>query len=90
MTEALLSAPEPSDGGESIPVSLIAEGALDGLSPFEQGLASAADFKGKAGQALAIPGADGRTARELLELCAPARVEATLVRGVGAERGAGG
>jgi leucyl aminopeptidase len=89
MTEALLSAPEASDGGESIPVSLIAEGALDGLSPFEQGLASAADFKGKAGQALAIPGADGRTVRVLFGLGDPARVEAMLFRGLPAKLAAG-
>lgn len=78
MTEVLLTAPK----GETIPVAIIAEGELDGLSPFEQGLAATAEFKGKAGQLLAVPGVDGKTARVLFGIGDPARAEAMVFRGL--------
>lgn len=76
MTEVLLTAPE----GETIPVACVAEGALEALSAFEQGLAGTAEFKGKTGQLLAVPGADGRTARVLFGIGDAARVEAMAFR----------
>ncbi|MFA7261807.1 MAG: leucyl aminopeptidase family protein, partial [Caulobacter sp.] len=82
MTEVLLTAPQASSGGETIPVFLVAEGDLDGLSPFERGLAATAEFKGKAGQLLAVPGPDGKTARVLFGLGDPAKAEAMLFRGL--------
>ncbi|MDP2260541.1 MAG: leucyl aminopeptidase family protein [Caulobacter sp.] len=85
MTEVLLTAPE----GETIPVVCVAEGALDGLSAFEQGLAAAAEFKGKTGQVLAVPDADGRTARVLFGVGDAARVEAMAFRALPARLPAG-
>ena len=89
MTEVLLTAPETLNGGETIPVVLISEGDLSGLSPFEQGLAASAEFKGKAGQALTVPGADGKTTKVLFGLGDPARVEAMIFRGLPAKLAAG-
>jgi leucyl aminopeptidase len=85
MTEVLLTAPE----GETLPVLLVADGDLGGLSPFEQGLAAVAEFKGKAGQLLVVPGADGRTARVLFGLGDPAKTEAMLFRGLAPRLAAG-
>ena len=85
MTEVLLTAPE----GETLPVFLVAEGGLGGLSPFEQGLATAAEFKGKTGQLLVVPGADGRTARVLFGLGDPAKTEPMLFRGLAPRLAAG-
>jgi leucyl aminopeptidase len=76
MTEVLLTAAT----GETIPVSILAEGALEGLTAFEQGLAATAEFKGKAGQFLTIPGEDGRTVKVLYGVGDPARVEAATFR----------
>jgi leucyl aminopeptidase len=81
MTEVLLTAPE----GETIPVVCVAEGALEALSGFEQGLASAADFKGKPGQLLIAPGPDGRTARVLMGVGDPAKVQAMAFRALPAK-----
>lgn len=89
MTEVLLTAPDASNGGETIPVLVIAEGELDGLSPFETGLAAAAEFKGKAGQALAIPGPDGKTVKVLFGIGDPARAEAMIFRALPAKLAAG-
>jgi len=85
MTEVLLTAPE----GETIPVACVVEGALDGLSPFEQGLARAAEFKGKAGQLLVVPGPDGAAARVLFGIGDSARVEAMAFRALPARLPAG-
>ncbi|HRD29934.1 MAG TPA: M17 family metallopeptidase [Caulobacter sp.] len=85
MTEVLLTAPE----GETIPVAVVAEGDLAGLSPFEQGLAATAQFKGKAGQVLAAPGPEGRTARVLFGLGDPGKAEAMVFRGLAARLTAG-
>jgi leucyl aminopeptidase len=89
MTEVLLSAPENANGGATIPVTVIAEGGLDGLSAFEQALAAAADFKGRAGQVLAVPDAEGKTARVLFGLGDPARAEAMTFRGLASKLAAG-
>lgn len=85
MTEVLLPAPE----GETIPVRIIAEGDLAGLSPYEQALAHAADFKGKPGQALVVPGPEGRTASVLFGIGSPARADAMAFRGLPARLTAG-
>ncbi|MES2034196.1 MAG: leucyl aminopeptidase family protein [Pseudomonadota bacterium] len=85
MTEVLLTAPE----GATIPVSVIAEGALDGLSAFEQGLAKTAEFRGKSGQVLAIPGPDGATIRVLLGIGDPARAQAMAFRALPARLAVG-
>lgn len=85
MTEVLLTAPR----GETIPIHIVAEGDLGGLSPFEQGLAATAEFKGKAGQLLAVPGPDGKTARVLFGLGDPAKAEAMLFRGLASRLAAG-
>ena len=81
MTEVLLTAPE----GETIPVVCVAEGALEVLTAFEQGLASAADFKGKTGQLLIAPGPDGRTARVLMGVGDPAKTQAMAFRALPAK-----
>jgi leucyl aminopeptidase len=52
---------------------------------FEQGLASAADFKGKPGQLLIAPGPDGRTARVLMGVGDPAKVQAMAFRALPAK-----
>ncbi|MDO9222869.1 MAG: leucyl aminopeptidase family protein [Caulobacter sp.] len=78
MTEVLLTAPE----GETIPVRIVAEGDLAGLSEFERGLAHAADFKGKAGQALTVPDPRGKTVSVLFGIGDPARAEAMAFRGL--------
>ncbi|CAN1557928.1 PepB Leucyl aminopeptidase [Caulobacteraceae bacterium] len=85
MTEILLSAPD----GPTIPVSILAEGDLAGLSPFELGLATTAEFRGKAGQLLAVPGEDGKTVRLLFGLGEPGKAEAMLFRGLSARLPAG-
>jgi leucyl aminopeptidase len=85
MTEVLLTAPQ----GETIPVAVVAEGDLAGLSPFEQGLAATAQFKGKAGQVLAVPGPEGGTVRVLLGLGDPGRAEAMAFRGLASRLTAG-
>ncbi len=85
MTEVLLSAPE----GETIPVVVVADGVLDGLSDFERGLATAADFKGKSGQLLAVPGSDGATAKVLFGIGDPAKVEAMAFRALPARLSVG-
>ena len=89
MTEVLLTAPEASNGGEPIPVVMIAEGDLDGLSPFEQGLAATAEFRGKSGQLLVCPGPDGATARVLFGLGDPDKADAMLFRGLAPRLAAG-
>lgn len=76
MTEVLLTAPE----GETIPVVVVAEGVLDDLSDFERGLATAADFKGKSGQLLVVPGPDGATAKVLFGIGDPAKAQAMAFR----------
>jgi len=81
MTEVLLTAPE----GETIPVFVIAEGALEGLPAFEQGLAAAADFNGKAGQLLAVPGDNGRTVRVMYGIGDAAKAEAASFRALPAK-----
>ena len=81
MSEVLLTAPE----GETIPVAVLAEGVLDGLTGFERGLAAAADFKAKAGQLLAVPGPEGATARVLFGLGDPARAQAMDFRALPAK-----
>ncbi|ATQ44358.1 leucyl aminopeptidase family protein [Caulobacter mirabilis] len=78
MTEVLLTAAER----DPTPIIIIAEDALDALSPFERGLAEATDFKGKAGQALAVPGDDGKTVRVLFGIGDPAKASAMLFRGL--------
>ena len=78
MTEVLLTAAD----GETIPVFVIAEGSLDGLSAFELGLAAAAEFEGKTGQLLLVPGPDGKTARALFGIGDPARAQAMAFRGL--------
>ena len=85
MTEALLTAPT----GETIPVFILADGELGGLSDFEQGLAATGEFKGKAGQLLIVPGPDGRTLRVLFGIGDPARADAMLFRGLAARLAAG-
>ena len=79
MSDALLDA-SPA----AIPIELVAEGALgealeaqDGRAWGGQaaGLAEAEGFKAKAGQALKLPGADGKLARVLLGLGAQAKAE---------------
>ncbi len=74
LAEVLISPGEAADA--PIPVRLVAEGALEGtlahLDPLTRGLAEAASFKGKAGQVLTIPAADGRTERVLFGLGAEA------------------
>jgi len=85
MTEVLLTAAE----GETIPVSVIAEGALEGLSAFEAGLAATAEFKGKAVQILAVPGPDGRTARVLFGIGDPTRAQAMAFRALPAKLAVG-
>jgi leucyl aminopeptidase len=85
MSEVLLTAPE----GETIPVAVLAEGVLDGLTGFERGLAAAADFKAKAGQLLAVPGPEGATARVLFGLGDPARAQAMDFRALPAKLPAG-
>ena len=89
MTEALLTAPAAPGAGETVPVLLVAEGDLSGLSPFERGLAATAEFKGRAGQLLAAPGPDGRTARVLFGLGDPAKADAMLFRGLAPRLAAG-
>lgn len=89
MTEVLLTAPEASKEGATIPVALIAEDAIGGLTPFEQGLAVAADFKGKTGQALAVPGPDGKTVKVLFGIGDTGRVEAMAFRALPAKLAAG-
>ncbi|MBS0334935.1 MAG: leucyl aminopeptidase family protein [Proteobacteria bacterium] len=58
--------------GPAIPVHAVLEAdvpaALEAAGAQAKGLAKAADFKGKAGQALAVPGADGSPAVVLLGL----------------------
>ncbi|MFZ5671146.1 MAG: leucyl aminopeptidase family protein [Pseudomonadota bacterium] len=85
MTEVLIAAPE----GAAIPVVCVAEGALEALTPFEQAMAAAADFKGKAGQALVSPGETGATRRVLFGLGDPAKVEAMAFRALPARLAAG-
>ncbi len=85
MTEVLLTAPE----GETLPIALVADGDLSGLSPFEQGLAAAAEFKGKAGQLLTVPGTDGKTTRVLFGLGDPRKTDAMLFRGLASRLTAG-
>ena len=68
--EVLISPAEASDA--PIPVRLVSEGDLDGwlahLDPLTRGLAEVTSFKGKAGQILTVPAADGRTQRVLFGL----------------------
>jgi leucyl aminopeptidase len=85
MTEVLLTAPE----GQTVPVACVAEGALGSLPAFEQGLAAAAEFKGKAGQVLVVPGSDGATVRVLFGIGDAARVEAMAFRALPARLPAG-
>jgi leucyl aminopeptidase len=67
LAEVLISPGEAS--GAPVPVRLVAEGdlatTLAHLDPLTRGLAEASAFKGKTGQALTVPGADGRTERVL-------------------------
>lgn len=85
MTEVLLTAAE----GRIIPVIVVAEGALEGLTDFERGLAGAADFKGRAGQTLIVPGADGATDRVLFGIGDPGKAEAGVFRGLATKLAAG-
>ncbi len=69
-SEALIS---PADAaGAPIPVRLVTEADLDTvlahLHPLTRGLAEASSFKGRAGQLLTVPAADGRTERVLFGL----------------------
>ncbi len=67
LADVLISPKEASSA--PVPVRLVAEGDLDTtlahLDPLTRGLAEASAFKGKAGQVLTIPSADGRTERVL-------------------------
>ena len=69
-SEVLISPDEAS--GAPVPVRLVSEDTLEAtlthLDPLARGLAEAASFKGKAGQLLTIPAADGRTERVLYGL----------------------
>ncbi len=63
----------PDEGaGAPIPVRLVTEVGLESvlahLDPLTRGLAEATSFKGKAGQVLTVPAADGRTERVLFGL----------------------
>src|ERR1700761_7163267 len=74
MSDALLDASDAA-----IPVQLVGEGALaaalEALGGQAAGLAEAEGFKAKAGQALKLPGADGKLARVLLGLGAQPRAD---------------
>src|ERR1700761_3809149 len=63
----------------AIPIQPVAEGALgaalEALGGQAAGLAAAEGFKAKAGQALKLPGADGKLMRVLLGLGASAKAE---------------
>ena len=85
MTEVLLTAPE----GETIPVVVVAEGVLEGLSDFELGLAAAADFKGRNGQVLVVPAPDGATAKVLFGVGDPAKADAMAFRALPAKLAVG-
>jgi leucyl aminopeptidase len=67
MTDVILDAWD----GPVIPVHALTESAVPATleaDPFLAGLAATADFKGKAGQVLLVPGADGRLAKVLFGL----------------------
>ena len=70
LSEVLISPEEAS--GAPIPVRLVTEGELEAtllhLDPLTRGMAEASSFKGKAGQFLTVPAADGRTERVLFGL----------------------
>ena len=74
MSDALLDASETA-----VPLQAVAEAdlaaALEALGGQAAGLAETEGFKAKAGQALKLPGADGKTARVLLGLGAQAKAE---------------
>src|SRR5512136_439212 len=75
MSDALLEAAD-----SAVPIETVAEGelsaALERLGGQAAGLADAEGFKAKAGQALKLPGADGKLARVLLGLGAQPKADA--------------
>jgi len=86
--------------GASVPVHALLEAEAEAAlaaDPFAQGLAKTAEFKGKAGQALLVPGADGTLERVLFGLggtaepwgfrALPARLPAGVYRIVQAPEG---
>ncbi|WP_309089925.1 leucyl aminopeptidase family protein [Phenylobacterium sp.] len=76
--------------GPAVPIHALSEEAAAArleADPFEKALAATADFKGRAGQALLVPGADGALAHVLFGL--GAKAEAAVFRALPARLPAG-